>query len=360
MKKWIFGIVGLLLGVVMVWLLFRDTNWTEVREALADANWPLLLLAFVPFFAQHFARIRRWSFIVRAGYPATFRQMFSATQIGFLANFVLPGRAGEAVRALVLSRLTKLPFSKSFAFVAVDRITDLFGLIAVLGISVIAFQPEGIVSVPAATFGTDGPIEFDAGDYRKGAALVGVGLAGILTAFAVIYKKREIFLWISDHTLGLVSKKAATFLNGMINHFADGLNVFRSPLDMARSIGWSFITWGLGMVGFTLGLMAFHIEFPWYTPVVMNALLAIFIAAPNTPGFVGQFHIPIVLGLVMTIPGIDISTAKAYAIAMHLWQLPPVMIFGIWCLMRDNMNLFELQREGKQAQQVKEESAPQL
>ncbi len=350
MKKWIFGVVGLALGVLMVWLLFRGTDWAEVRSALADANWPLLLAAFVPFFAQHFARIRRWSFIVRAAYPATFRQMFSATQIGFLANFVLPGRAGEAIRALVLSRLTSLPFSKSLAFVAVDRITDLFGLIAVLGISVIAFQPEGIVSIPAATFGTDGPIEFAAGDYRKGAALVGLGLAMILAAFIVIYKKRQIFIWIVSHTVGLVSKKVADFLNGMINHFADGLHVFRSPLEMARSIGWSFVTWGLGMVGFTLGLMAFHIDFPWYTPVVMNALLAVFIAAPNTPGFVGQFHIPIVLGLVMTIPGIDVNAAKAYAIIMHLWQLPPIVILGFWCLFRDNMNLFELQREGKEVQ----------
>jgi uncharacterized membrane protein YbhN (UPF0104 family) len=341
----------------MVWLLFRDTDWTEVREATSDANWPLLIAALVPLVIQHITRIRRWSFIVRAAYPATFRQMFSATQIGFLANFTLPGRVGEAIRALVLSRLTQLPFSKSLAFVAVDRITDLFGLIAVLAVSVIAFQPEGIVSIPAATFGTDGPIEFDGGDYRKGAALVGVALAGIIGAFVVIYKRRGIFIWLVSNTLGRVSEKLAGFINGMINHFADGLHVFRSPLDMARSIGWSFITWGFGLLGFTLGLMAFHIDFPWYTPFVMNALLAIAISLPNAPGFVGQFHIPLVLGLVMTAPALDVNIAKAYAIAMHLWQLPPVLIFGIWCLLRENMNLVQLQREGEaQAHEVQEEA----
>ena len=133
----------------------------------------------------------------------------------------------------------------------------------------------------------------------------------------------------------------------MINHFADGLHVFQSPLDMARSMAWSMIVWSLGLLGFTLGLMAFHVDFPWYTPFVMNALLAIAISLPNAPGFVGQFHIPLVLGLVMTIPGIDVSNAKAFAIVMHLWQLPPVVIFGVWCLLRENMNLVQLQREGE-------------
>jgi hypothetical protein len=354
-KKYVAGAVGLVLGALMVWLLFRNTDWAEVGQAFRGADWRLLTLALALFFTQHFARIRRWSFIVRAAYPATFRQMFSATQIGFLANFTLPGRAGEAVRALVLSRLTQLPFSKSLAFVAVDRITDLFGLIAVLGISVVAFQPEGVVSVPPATFGTAAPIEFDAGDYRAGAALVGVGLAAILVAFIVIYKRRGIFLWIVTNTLGRVSAKAGAFVNGMINHFADGLHVFRSPLEMARSIGWSFVTWGLGLAGFTLGLIAFRIDFAWYTPFVMNALLAVFISAPNTPGFVGQFHIPLVLGLVMTVPGIDVDAAKAFAIAMHLWQLPPVIIFGVWCLLRENLNLFQLQREGEKKSHDAEE-----
>ena len=112
MKKYVFAVVGLVLGVLMVWLLFRSTNWEEVGHALSGANFWLLALSLVPVFLAHPARVRRWGFIVRAVYPATFREMFSATQIGFLANFVLPGRAGEAVRALVLTRLTRVPFSK--------------------------------------------------------------------------------------------------------------------------------------------------------------------------------------------------------------------------------------------------------
>ena len=42
MKKWVIGIVGILLGAAMIWLLFRDTDWGEVRASLRGANWWLL------------------------------------------------------------------------------------------------------------------------------------------------------------------------------------------------------------------------------------------------------------------------------------------------------------------------------
>jgi len=350
MKKWIFGAVGLVLMVVMVWLLFRDTDWQQVGAALEGANWWLLVLSLVPMFLSHPARIRRWSFIVRAAYPATFRQMFSATQIGFLGNAVLPARAGEVIRPLVLSRLTGLPLFNSFALNAVDRITDLFGLLAVMGVSLLAFRPTEGLSIPAETFGTSDPITLSADQYYGGAITTGVFLLVILIGFVGLYLNRNLVLKISDKTVGLVSKKLAGILNNLINHFANGLHVFRSPLDLVRSIGWSLITWGLNLIGLAIALWAFGIEFPWYTPFVMQAILAIAIAAPNTPGFVGPFHIAVVLAMVVTIPGVNVDTAKAYAIVAHLFQFPAVLIFGFWCLLRDNMNLFELQREGQQVQ----------
>jgi len=141
----------------------------------------------------------------------------------------------------------------------------------------------------------------------------------------------------------------------MINHFVDGLLVFRSPIEMARSIGWSFVTWGLNLAGFAVALSAFGVEYPWYTPFVAQAILAIAIVAPSTPGFVGPFHIALVLALVTTVPGIDVNTAKAFAIVAHLLQFPGVLAFGFWSLARDNMNLFELQREGQE--KAKDEGA---
>ncbi len=229
---------------------------------------------------------------------------------------------------------------------------------AVIGVAIVAFQPEGVVSIPPSTFGTAEAITFSAGQYRTGAAAAGVFLVVILAGYAVLYTNRGIFLRISSAVIGVISSKAADYVNGMINHFADGLHIFRSPADMLTCLIWSFAVWGLNLLGLVFSLMAFHIEFAWYTPVVMQAILSIFIAAPNTPGFVGQFHIPIVLALVMTVPDVSVSSAKAYAIVAHLIQFPPIIAFGVWGLMREHMGLLQLQREGEAV--AEEENAPEV
>lgn len=351
MKKYILAAFGLVLGAALLWLLFRNTDWGEVFAVIRGISLLWLALAHIPLLLAFPFRIQRWSYIVRAAQPVSFRKMFSATQIGFLANFVLPGRAGEAIRALVLTRLTDIKFSKSFAFVALDRVTDLFGLIAVTAVSIIAFRPAGGVSISPEVFGTTNPITFTARQYQMGAAGTGVFLSIVLATFVLLYARRTFVLERVRAILGLASPKLAEYIAGMLDHFADGLNVFRSPGDMIKAVAWSLLTWSMGMISLVCLLKAFHIDHPWYTPFVIQALLAVAISVPNAPGFIGQFHVPIVLALVMTIPTIDTNSAKAYAIVFHLMQLPPVAILGAYCLTREHMGLLQLQSEGEERSQ---------
>lgn len=351
MKKYLLATIGLIIGATLVWVLFRKTDWDEVLASIRGISVGWLVLAHVPLLLTFPCRVQRWSYIVRAAHAVSFRKLFSATQIGFLANFVLLGRAGEAIRALVLTRLTDFKFSKSLAFVALDRVSDLFGLITVIGVSILAFRPTDGVSIPAETFGTAKPHTFTAQEYQLGALGAGVFLFAVLSTFVLLYVRRAFVLKMARVILGVASPKIAEYVAGMLDNFADGLHVFRSPGDMFKAIVFSLMTWGLGMVSMVCLLEAFHIDYPWYTPFVIQAILAVFIAAPNTPGFVGQFHVPIVLALVMTIPSMDTDTAKAYAIVFHLMQLPPIGILGVYCLMREQMGLLQLRSEGEERSQ---------
>lgn len=347
MKKYVHGGIGFLIAGLLLWVLFRRTDWGEVLAAIQGASLGWIIAAHVPMLIMFPTRIKRWTYIVRATQPVSFRDMFSATQIGFLVNFTLPGRVGEAIRALVLTRLTGIKFSKSFALVALDRVTDLFGLITIMFVAVVAYQPVADVIIPAATFGTPSDIVFTAAQYRAGAIFTCVFLAAIVATFVLLYMNRDVVLRLSNGIIGIVSKKAAGFISGMLNQFADGLHVFRSPSDMGKSISFSLLTWGLTIPMLICMMKAFHIEFAWYTPFVMQSLLAVAISAPGAPGFVGQFHVPLVLTLVMLVPDISLNDAKAFAIVTHLIQLPPVFILGIYFLAKDRLGLFELSSAGE-------------
>lgn len=347
MKKAVLGAVGVALGAFFLWLLFRSTDWRQVAQSIRMIDWTWFVLAQIPLFLSFPARVQRWTYIVRTTDEVSFRKLFSSTQIGFLANFILPGRAGEAIRALALTRLTKIRFAKSLAFVALDRVTDLFGLIAVIGISVLAFHPSEAVVISPDTFGTEDSIVFGTAQIEMGATLVGVLVAVVVSALLLVYFRREDVLRLTRATFGPISRRLADRVANLLELFADGLGVFRSPKEMGKSIAWSLVTWSLAMAAIALLLEAFAIDYRWYTPFVIQAILAVFITAPNTPGFVGQFHVPVVLGLVLTVPEIGSNTAKAFAIVYHLIQLPPIFLLGLACLLGERLNLVQLHSEGE-------------
>ena len=347
-KKKLQIIVGLLLGVFLVWFVFRGTNWSKVGGAIAGAHWGWLLVSFLAVMASFFTRTQRWSYIVRTAKPVPFRTLFNATQIGFLANFTLPARAGEVIRALVLGRKEQIPFSKCMAFVALDRVTDFFGLFAVLVVTIIFFHPAEAVKLPAGMEipGWAQPL-LEPNNIRLGAEFTFLLLAGFVAVLVLIYANQALAVRLCHAVVGLVSKKLAIWLGEMIVQFAEGLHVFRSGRDMAMAIGWSLLTWTLSGFCYWAIVLAFGLSAPWYAPCVILALLSIAITLPGAPGFIGQFHIGIILPLVLVVPGIDKDTASAVAILSHLINLGAVVMVGIYALHQEHLGLLSLQQESE-------------
>jgi hypothetical protein len=338
---------GISLGVFLVWFVFRGTDWGKVYQAVRGAGWGWLALCEILCLLSFVTRVQRWGYIVRTAKPVSFRHMFSATQIGFMANFVLPGRVGEVIRALVLSRLTWLPFSRCFAFVVLDRVTDLFGLMAVLLVSVAAFHPQSAIILPAEIYASPIP----AGVIRTAAEMTGLAIVLLVGFFVLLYLNQRLVLRISNACLRVISPRLAAKTGEMLQHFADGLHVFRSAGDMAKSIGFSLVTWSTFILVYAALFEAFDLDWPWYAPFVCNSLLAVVISLPGAPGFVGQFHIAIVGGLLIVMPNVDLDVAKAVAIVAHIINLVPVVLVGVYCLYREKFGLLELQHQSETVQE---------
>ncbi|HOH29146.1 MAG TPA: lysylphosphatidylglycerol synthase transmembrane domain-containing protein, partial [Candidatus Hydrogenedentes bacterium] len=222
MKKKIQILLGLIIGVFLMWFLFRDTDWGEVWKALRDANLAWLLLGMVFILLGFLVRIWRWSYIVNPVTPVSFWHLFSATQIGFLGNFVLPARIGEVIRALTLSRSQNIPFPKTVAFVALDRLTDLFGLVAVFLVSLLVFNPTEDVYLPEEFRNLySGAISREM--IRGTVSMLTVVMLSGVVLLVILFAKKNLFLALSDAILGRISKKLATFVHRLFEHFAEGM-----------------------------------------------------------------------------------------------------------------------------------------
>jgi len=308
-----------------------------------------LLAAQIPIWTSFWFRIFRWKYIVRAVHPATFRSMFSATQLAFLVNFTIGLRLGEIVRPLVLSRLNKMAFSKSLAVCALDRVTDLIGLLAVMLVAVVAYRPDRDIVLPQGIFGLKDPPPIPKNLVLAGGESTAVMLTVILATLVLLYWKQDLALRVTRTVLGSVSKRLANWVCHMFEQFAEGLRVFRSMGDMVKSLTFTALTWGCFLLSYVFFLNAFGLDYPWYAPFVVQCILAVFVSAPGVPGMLGQFHIPIVGGLLMTVPGITTPDAVAFAIVTHVSNMIPITILGLYSLYREGFGFVELSRESVEA-----------
>jgi len=272
--------------------------------------------------------------------------MFSATQIGFLANFTLPARIGELVRAVVLARLAHVPVSQGLALVALDRVADLIGLLVMIGIALFSFRPVTI-EVPAKLLGTAENVVIRP-EYLKNAELGAfVFFIAMCLGLVTLYVSRDRMLRISDILLGAVSAKLAQRVHIMLDQFARGLHIFRSPMDMAKSVLFNLITWGCFVLASAAFCEAFRLDWPWYTPFVMQIGVAVFISVPGSPGFIGQYQLGVMASLLMTTPNVNLADAVAIALFSHATNFLCVGLLGVFSLYREGLSLFELSQESE-------------
>ena len=334
--------IGILLSVVLLWFLFRDTDWSALYAVLGRVEPGWLVLALTLSFSSSVAKVQRWSYVVRATHPATFRSMFSATQIGLLVNILVPARMGDVIRGFLLARLAKVSFARCLTLVALDRINDIFALVSVLLVTLVSFPSNTDIQFAAGAFNNDEPFVVSSSLIRPATVSLILVLFSVILVFVLLYFQQSYVIRFLDRAAGVVSKTLADKLHAIFSNFAAGMHIFRSIIDLTKSVFFSLLTWGLVVLSLAALLRAFQLEFPWYAPFLMLSILGVFTSVTITPGMVGQYHVPIVASLLMTVPSIDPNEAKAVAIVAHVVAIIPPVALGVYSMVREGLRVGDL------------------
>ena len=122
----------LVIGIVLLWLAFRNVNFKSLAGGLREANYSWLILSVIFGLFAFMSRARRWLLLVHPlGYSPSFWHTFNAMMTGYLANLALP-RIGEITRCVALGRKEKIPVDQLFGTVVVERTIDLISLLLIL------------------------------------------------------------------------------------------------------------------------------------------------------------------------------------------------------------------------------------
>ena len=322
------GWIGLAVSVALLWWVFRNAKWAEVRDHLGNANIALVVLAVIVATMIFPLRAIRWRPILDPIAPnLPYGPLWRATAIGMMANNILPARAGELVRAFVLSRETTVPFSAAFASLVVDRVFD--GVIVILLMVLAMFDP----AFPSNTLVAGRPASNWAGSGVVVLVVVAVGL------YAIVY--------FPDRLIGIYeafSRRVAPRFEErgrqLLRSFADGLSVLRHPGRFAVVFAWALALWITQTVAFWIMFKAFGIDVPFSASLFVQGLIVLGVAVPSTPGYFGPYEAAAVAGL--RLYGVDENLAVAWAITLHVLGLIPITIIGLYYVARSGLRLGEL------------------
>ena len=294
----------------------------ELGRQLREVQWGWAAIATALAPAQIWARARRWLYLFPPrSHPAG---LVPAIWIGYMANNILPLRAGELVRVYVVVRHWKTPatgghahsFWTTLATLIVERALDGFVVVLILALLILA------IPVPA---------------YLERAALVllAVDLAGIavLLAFVVAPGACERGLARLTGRWPALERR----LHRVFQTFVTGLDGVRAPSHLLPLVVWSAIVWVIPALAMWTMLVAMNLHLPWIAGWAVLAFVGLGISIPSAPGYVGVFHF--FAALAVGIFGVPQSAAVGYALVLHASQIVPVTLIGWLYLLREHMSL---------------------
>jgi glycosyltransferase 2 family protein len=117
-----FGLTGVVLGSVFLWLALRGINWDEVAVAISRLSYAWLVTAIFIYLSSIAVRCVRWGILLRARAHVKWRHSSEALIAGYAANYILPARMGELFRADYARRLFHMSRFTSLGTILVERV----------------------------------------------------------------------------------------------------------------------------------------------------------------------------------------------------------------------------------------------
>jgi hypothetical protein len=295
--------VGIAISVIFGWLAIRGLNFHEVRTAIGDASPAWILAAVCVSVVGVTMRSERWrSLFPRASRPGAV-PTFWATQVGLLANNVLPVRAGELVRVLALSREAGLRRTAVLATVGVERVFDL-AVIAGLELAVASRLPDA--------------------DVTRRFTLLAAGILAATAAIVVVLAIAPVRRFAGSLLLRLPMLRTRGSV--VIESLRTGLAALRDRQLAAVALLWTLASWlVLAFAGWCV-LQAFDLHLPWHAALFLLVAVTFAQAVPASAGSVGVFELAARSALVAY--GVSPAVALSAGLVLHAVSALPFIVLG--------------------------------
>ena len=313
------------LSALGVWWFAHDVSWSDVGAVLGTVQLQWVILAATTLLAEFILRAQRWAVLLRPlGTDVRWIDLLSATVIGAAVNTLVPLRAGEIAKPMVVYRRSGHRLSTLFATNVMERVFDLLGMVTILVIMVLALP------------GSPGNDTLVVNLYRYGSWLGFAALSAMGVFFLLATREhaaRDVF----QKILAIAPKPVQTPFLHLFDGFVAGLGSTKNRSALWHAALLSIGIWLNGALAIWFLFQAFDLTLPFAAACFTGVAIALTVALPQAPGFIGVFHIAIEKTMVLW--GVSDAESKGFAIVFWAVSFVPVTLVGLVAMWREGIGM---------------------
>jgi glycosyltransferase 2 family protein len=313
-------IVGIVLSGAALTVMAVRIDWAGTVDTLGAADISFVAIGFALFNIGLLMRAWRWSLLVRIVIPSiTMGACYNFFMIGNLANLLLPMRAGDFARSILMGRHYEVSGMGVLTTVAVERVLDLFIILGITaGLSLFMGLPSDL--------GSSAPL----------LAIIATAMVAGMWGLSQSSRMQKLL----RATLARIPY-AGHRLEEWVKNVVQALSVFRDAKSFGIVVLASTLVWLPSYFVIQSFLHATGLDLPATAPLVVLVVTALGLAVPTVPGNIGVAHALYAVAVIWY--GVEENSAYAFAILLHA-------VPHLWMIM---VGLVALWRQGLTVGQVK-------
>jgi glycosyltransferase 2 family protein len=309
-SRLLINVVTVVVTVVFSYIALSGIDLSLAWRALRTSDYWWIGAALIAFGLGDITRGLRWRSLFARGRRPPARTATNAMMVGYLYNNILPARAGEAARVLVLTQRSDATPVEIVGTVVLERLYDVFAIL------VIFFVAEPWLP-HVSWFGA--------------AAVAAIVLAVLIATAAIVlavYGDRPLRLLLRP--LRRLSMFSGERLEHTLDELTHGLSGLRHGGLALEAFAWTILSWLLTALCAYLVTVAFHLHLPFACGVLVAVAIGAGMILPSPPAAVGVFEGASLIALKAY--GVPHSEALPFALVLHLVNFVPFVLVGVFLL----------------------------
>jgi glycosyltransferase 2 family protein len=302
--------IGLTLGILLLafWILNIDVNF--LVSSFRKINVQYVVLAGLFYTIAYIIRSYRWNLLIKKQVSLTLKDTWLISSAGNWVNYLIPIRAGELIKALLIKRLKHKSAVSVLPSVFIDKFFDTLGIFFVL------------IMIPIMRINISKGLQI----------LIFLLIIIFVIAFTILTlaaKKKRIITLILKVLFAWLPEGSRNKINNLIELFIDGLNIFdHHHMIIIYAILLTIIGMLFDGLYFFMLFKAFNQNLGFIIVLFGYTLINLSYALPQPPAQLGSNEWMMIIIFAIGF-GFDKNVASSIMVFAHIFTTCIITVLGL-------------------------------